>query len=156
VDRVIENMFVTIDRNHDGFIDFPEFVGAFKEVLKEKPSDPQNYFADHAYPDMLGEQLRASGVGAGIDAQPISYIQQAQPAAQFVSPAAGLSIVPLASTAIQQVPVVYGGVAPLQISDATAPLITLDPNQSSYVIATPGQYLITQPTALQCVPLPMM
>jgi hypothetical protein len=155
VDRVIENMFVTIDRNRDGFIDFPEFVGAFKDVLKEKPSDPQNYFSEHVFPDMLGEQLRGSGVGAGIDIQPISYIQQAQPTAQLVSPG-GLSIVPLASTAVQQLPIVYGGATHLQISDATAPLITLDPNQASYVIATPGQYLITQPTALQCVPLPIM
>jgi hypothetical protein len=156
VDRVIENMFLTIDRNHDGFIDFPEFVGAFKEVLKQGPSDPQSYFEEHVVPDLLSEQLRASGVGAGIGPKPISYIPQAQPAAQLVSPS-GLSIVPLASMGVQQTPVMYGGAAaPLQISDAAAPLITLDPSQSSYVIATPGQYLITQPTALQFVPLPMM
>jgi hypothetical protein len=155
VDRVIENMFVTIDRNHDGFIDFPEFIGAFKDVLKQRPSDPQSYFQDHVYPDIMTQQLRASGVGSGIASQPITYIQHSQPATQLVS-TGGLSIVPLASTAIQQAPVVYGAVSPLQFSDATAPLITLDQSQSTYVIATPGQYMITQPTALQCVPLPMM
>jgi hypothetical protein len=155
VDRVIEDMFITIDRNRDGFIDFPEFVGAFKDVLKEKPTDPQNYFSDHVYPDLLSEQLRASGVGSGIASQPLALMQQPQSAAQFVSPG-GLSIVPLAATGFQQLPMVYGGAAPLQYSDATAPLITLDPSQSTYVIATPGQYLITQPTALQCVPLPLM
>jgi hypothetical protein len=155
VDRVIENMFITIDRNHDGFIDFPEFVGAFKDVLKQGPSDPQSYFEEHVVPDVLSEQLRASGVGSGIAPRPIAYIPQAQPAAQLVSPG-GLNIVPLASMGIQQTPIMYGGAAPLQISDAAAPLITLDPSQSSYVIATPGQYLITQPTALQFVPLPMM
>ena len=30
---IIENMFNTFDRNHDGFLDFPEFVDAFKNVL---------------------------------------------------------------------------------------------------------------------------
>jgi hypothetical protein len=155
VDRVIENMFVKIDRNHDGFIDFPEFVGAFKDVLKQTPSDPQSYFDEHVFPDVLSEQLRASGVGSGIPSQPVAYIQQPQPAAQLVSPA-GLNIVPLASMGIQQAPIMYGAAGTFPISDASAPLITLDPNQSSYVIATPGQYLITQPTALQCVPLPMM
>jgi len=159
IDRVIENMFVKIDRNHDGFIDFPEFVGAFKDVLKQTPSDPQSYFDEHVFPDVLSEQLRASGVGSGIGSgigsQPVAYIQQPQPAAQLVSPA-GLNIVPLASMGIQQAPIMYGAAPSFPISDASAPLITLDPNQSSYVIATPGQYLITQPTALQCVPLPMM
>jgi hypothetical protein len=173
VDRVIESMFVTIDRNHDGFIDFPEFVGAFKDVLKEKPSTPQSYFEEHVFPDLLSAQLRASGVGSGVAsqplthiplsqsavhmplAQPVAQIPLAQPAAQLVAPA-GLNMVPLASLGVQQTPIMYGGAAPLQISDANPPFITLDPSQSSYVIATPGQYLITQPTALQCVPLPMM
>ena len=156
VDRVIENMFVTIDRNHDGFIDFPEFIGAFKDVLKERPSDPQSYYDDHVYPDILTDQLRASGVGTGIMTQPISYGQQAQPL-QFVSNG-GLNIVPLASAGVQQVPVMFGGggATSFQIADTNPPMLTLDPNESSYVIATPGQYLITQPTAIQYVPLPMM
>lgn len=154
VDRVIEEMFVTIDRNHDGFIDFPEFVGAFKEVLKDKPIDSQGYYPDSGYPDLLTQQLRASGVGAGIDLQHMSYVQQAQPTQLMTT--GGLSIVPLAASAVQQVPLMYGAASPFHISDAAAPLLTLDPSQSSYVIATPGQYLITQPTALQCVPLPMM
>jgi hypothetical protein len=157
VDRTIENMFVTIDRNRDGFIDFPEFVGAFKDVLKGHISDPQQggYFGESPYPDILTDQLRASGVGSGIANQQFGYLQQAQPAGQFV-PAGGLSFVPLASTGIQQGPIIYGAASPLQLSNATPPLITLDPNQSTYVIATPGQYLITEPTALQCVPLPVM
>lgn len=162
VDRTIENMFVTIDRNRDGFIDFPEFVGAFKDVLKQNPSDPQSYLMNHAYPDVLSEQLRASGVGSGIAVEPLAYVQQQASPTQFVT-TGGLNMVPLASTGMQQTPVVLGGgggggamVAPFQITDANAPMLTLDPNQSSYVIATPGQYLITQPTALQCVPLPML
>lgn len=154
VDRVIEEMFVTIDRNHDGFIDFPEFVGAFKEVLKDKPADLQGYYPDNGMSDPLGHLLRATGVGAGIDMQPMSYVQQAQPTQLMTT--GGLSVVPLAATAVQQVPFMYGGASPFQISDASAPFLTLDPSQSSYVIATPGQYLITQPTALQIVPLPMM
>ena len=159
VDRVIENMFVTIDRNRDGFIDFPEFVGAFKDVLKEKPTDPQSYFANHAYPDILSDQLRMSGVGSGISIEPISYAHQ--PAVSPLVTTGGLNIVPLASTGIQQTPLVLtGGVGaatlPLQFTDANAPVLNLDSSQSSYVIATPGQYLITQPTALQCVPLPML
>ncbi|UJR37967.1 hypothetical protein I4U23_030651 [Adineta vaga] len=152
VDRAIENMFVTIDRNRDGFIDFPEFIGAFKDVLKGNVSDAPNYFQDDVYPDILGSQLRAAGVGSGVASQSVARIQQAAPAQQFVT-TGGLNIVPLASTAIQQTPLIC---SPAQISDASAPVLTLDPNQSSYVIATPGQYLITQPTALQCVPLPMM
>jgi hypothetical protein len=153
VDRTIENMFVTIDRNRDGFIDFPEFVGAFKDVLKGHMPDSQGFIGDSPYPDILTDQLRASGVGSGIAAQPIGYMQQGQQ--QFVSNG-GLNLVPLASTGIQQGPMMYGAVSPFQMSNATPPLITFDPNQSSYVIATPGQYLITEPTALQCMPLPVM
>lgn len=157
VDRVIENMFVTVDRNHDGFIDFPEFVGAFKDVLKEKPSDPQSYFDEHVFPDILEGQLRASGVGTGVASPPqqIVLMPQTQAAPQLMT-TGGLSVVPLASMGVQQTPLMYSGAPPLQISDAAAPFLTLDSSQASFVIATPGQYLITQPTALQCVPLPMM
>ncbi|CAF0976957.1 unnamed protein product [Adineta ricciae] len=169
VDRAIENMFVTIDRNRDGYIDFPEFIGAFKDVLKGHISDGPSYLHDDIYPDALSNQLRAAGVGSGIAARNVPLVQQAVPATQLVS-TGGLSIVPLASTAVQQtplicspaatavqqVPLVCSPATTVQISDAAAPLLTLDPSQSSYVIATPGQYLITQPTALQCVPLPTM
>jgi hypothetical protein len=150
VDRAIESIFVTVDRNRDGFIDFPEFVGAFKDVLKGTVSDSSNLYGDQGYHDILGDQIRASGVSSGIASQPIGgYFQQHQPAPQFVSHG-GLNIVPLASTGlIQQSPFAYG-------SAGNPPLLSLDQSQSSYVIATPGQYLITQPTALQCVPLPMM
>lgn len=155
VDRAIENMFVTIDRNRDGYIDFPEFVGAFKDVLKGHISDGPSYLQDHPYPDILSDQLRAAGVGSGIAAQPVSYLQQAAPATQLVS-AGGLSVVPLASTAVQQTPMICTPAATMPLIDAAAPVLSLDPAQSSYVIATPGQYMITQPTALQCVPLPIM
>ncbi|CAF1618335.1 unnamed protein product [Adineta ricciae] len=169
VDRAIENMFVTIDRNRDGYIDFPEFIGAFKDVLKGHISDGPSYLHEDMYPDALSNQLRAAGVGSGIAARNVPLVQQVVPAKQLVS-TGGLSIVPLASTAVQQaplicspattavqqVPLVCSPATTVQISDAAAPLLTLDPDQSSYVIATPGQYLITQPTALQCTPLPIM
>lgn len=151
IDRAIENMFVTIDRNHDGFIDFPEFVGAFKDVLKGAPSDPFSHISEYGYPDILTEQLRASGVGSGIAANPMSYMDQ-MAAPQFISHG-GFNVVPLASTGIQQLPLAYGNAAHLPITNGTTPLMTLDPSQSSYAIATPGQYLITQPTALQYMPL---
>ena len=152
VDRAVENIFVSVDRNRDGFIDFPEFVGAFKDVLKPDDPNSYNYSADQNFPDTLADQLRASGVGSGVAPQPIAV----NPSLQF-APAGGFSIVPLASMGIQQAPLVYGGgAAALPFPNATPPLLTLDPNQSTYVIATPGQYMITQPTALQCVPLPIM
>ena len=155
VDRAVENIFVSVDRNRDGFIDFPEFVGAFKDVLKPEDPDSYNYFADQNFPDTLADQLRASGVGSGVAPQRVAVNQSLQPALQF-APAGGLSLVPLASMGMQHVYGGGGGAAALQFPNATPPLLTLDPNQSTYVIATPGQYMITQPTALQCVPLPMM
>ena len=158
VDRAIETLFVNIDRNRDGFIDFPEFIGGFKDVLKVTSNDPQSLYNDYRTPDTLADQIRATGVGSGIISQPLALFQQQQqqqPAPQFVSPG-GLSVVPLASIGMQQPSFAYGGAFPMQYSDASPPMLTLDPNQSSYFIATPGQYLITQPTALQCVPLPLM
>ena len=161
VDRAIENIFVTVDRNHDGYIDFPEFVGAFKDVLKGDSGDSGAYLAAaQAAPDMLAEQIRASGVGSGILSQPLGYAQQAAiaPAATQLVSAGGLSVVPLASLGVQQTPLLLAGgaaAATMPMINANPPLLTLDPNQSSYFIATPGQYMITQPTALQCVPLPL-
>ncbi|CAF2430874.1 unnamed protein product [Rotaria sp. Silwood2] len=155
VDRAIENIFRLMDRNQDGFIDFPEFVGAFKEVLKDKPVDSDNFMLNNALPDILTEQLRTSIFGSGSHSQQLALVQQPQVATQAV-PTGGLSIVPLASTGIQQSPMMCSPLTTCSISNATVPFITLDPNQSSCVIATPGQYLITQPTALQCSPLPIM
>ena len=156
VDRAIESLFVNIDRNRDGFIDFPEFIGGFKDVLKATTSDPQSFYNDHASNDALADQIRATGVGSGIISQPLALVQQQQqPATQFLA-AGGLNVVPLASMGMQQPSMVYGGAFPMQYTDANPPMITLDPNQSSYFIATPGQYMVTQPTAFQCVPLPLM
>lgn len=162
VDRAIENIFVSVDRNHDGFIDFPEFVGAFKDVLKGDMGDSRPYVSGEAVPNLLADQIRASGVGSGVSSPPLAYIDQPSiPAATQLVSSGGMSIVPLASFGMQQQPMVLAGAAaPLMATaapliDANPPLLTLDPNQSSYVIATPGQYLITQPTALQCVPLPL-
>ncbi|CAF3238636.1 unnamed protein product [Rotaria socialis] len=155
VDRAIENIFLTVDRNHDGHIDFAEFVGAFKDVLKGGNIDADGIYGDSLIPDMFTQEIRASGFGAGALPRAIAGEQQSQAGVAQFFPSNGLSMVPLASTGIQQMPLNYGGAVPLQISNAQAPLITLDQSQSSFVIATPGQYLITQPTALQCVPLPM-
>lgn len=185
VDRAIESIFLTIDQNHDGYIDFPEFVGAFKDVLKQGQVSPDIY-GDSEIPGLLAQEVRISGVGGknqphagSIAQQPqlalvqqqqqpqlafvqqqqqpqfATIVQQPQVSTPFVT-TGGLSIVPLASTGIQQSPVVLASAAsPFQVADACPPTISFDSNQSSYVIATPGQYLITQPTALQCVPLPL-
>ncbi|CAF0923020.1 unnamed protein product [Rotaria sp. Silwood1] len=155
IDRAIENIFRTIDRNQDGFIDFPEFVGAFKEVLKGDRFNPEQLVMNNAIPDILTAQLRASIFGPDAASQPLAVVQQPQAATQCV-PTGGLNIVPLASTGVRKTPMVCTPLSTCTISKATAPLITLDPNQSTCVIATPGQYMITQPTALQCVPLPLM
>ena len=154
VDRAIESIFTSIDRNRDGFIDFPEFVGAFKDVLKGSISDSQFYHQDQDYSELLAGQIRATGVGSGVSPQGIQHVQQAQPVTQVVQ-SGGFSMVPLSSMAIQQNPVMMNTAATVPLIDANPPFLTLDPGQASYVIATPGQYLITQPTALQCVPLPL-
>ena len=158
VDHSIETVFRIIDRNKDGFIDFPEFVGAFKDVLKDGGAMFRSNFAESDTPNNLTQALLSSGVGSGVASPPISSVQQLQQATQLGS-SGGLNIVPLESTGIQRIPVICGGsscVPSTQLSNATPPLITFDPNRSSSVIATPGQYLITQPTALQCIPLPMV
>ncbi|CAF1054912.1 unnamed protein product [Rotaria sordida] len=154
IDRAIENVFRSIDQNHDGFIDFPEFVGAFKDVLKGDPIN-QDRFIDNEVSDIFTDQLRASGVGSGIGSRPVALVQQPQVAIQR-APSCRLSIAPLASTGVQQSSMICSRIPICPISDATAPLITFGSNKSSCVIATPGQYLITQPTALQCMPLPIM
>lgn len=118
VDRAIENVFVSIDRNHDGFIDFPEFIGAFRDILKGSLNDPQSYLSQNALPNLLiNEQLRANSNVLS----PLSHIQQS--------------------------PIVYNGTNPLVIS--------LDSNQTPYAINSQGQSIMTQPTSLQCVPLPI-
>jgi hypothetical protein len=128
VDRAIENIFVSIDRNHDGFIDFPEFVGAFRDTLKGVPIDPQSYLAQYAVPELINEQIRGN---SNIIPQPFTFLQQPQSSGQVFS---------IPSSNIQQTPLVYNGGSPLVIS--------LDSNQSPYI----GQ----QPGALQCIPLPIM
>lgn len=119
VDRAIENIFVSIDRNHDGFIDFPEFIGAFRDILKSSSSE----YAQQINADLFNE-LR-----------PIPYLPQVQQPAQVIS-------IPAQAIQQQQQPLVYNNAAPLVIS--------LDANQSPYVVNPQGQ-----PTTLQCVPLPM-
>lgn len=130
VDRAIENVFVSVDRNRDGYLDFPEFVGAFKDVLRGGVSDAEFYNAGQNYSDLLADQIRLVGIGSGVVSQPIQYATADQPtmAAQ---------VIPIASVGIE-------------------PTIAIDAQPSAYFIATPGQYLITQPTALQITPLATM
>ena len=58
IDRAIENIFVSIDRNRDGFIDFPEFIGAFRDILRGQGNDPQSYLGQQALSDIVNEQNR--------------------------------------------------------------------------------------------------
>ena len=101
IDRAIENIFVHIDRNRDGFIDFPEFIGAFRDLIRGNSLDPLNSLAQTFLPSV-----------------------SAAPSAQT--------------------PMVYNGPNPLVIS--------LDQSSSPYMINSP----IQTPSALQCVPLPMI
>jgi len=133
IDRTIEDMFVRIDRNHDGWIDFPEFVGAFKEILKGNPHDPDS---------LLGQSIHLIGDGSS---RRRSYPQ--------LNPYQGAGM--LSSGQQFNLPLTYGGTsAPISISGIgqSSP----DLGQGQYIIAAPGQYTITQPTALQCIPLPMI
>jgi hypothetical protein len=133
IDRAIENIFVSIDRNHDGFIDFPEFVGAFRDLLKGISNDPQNYSNQNSYQDLINEQSRGNSFSPNLVFQPPS-----QTTGQVIS---------FPSPQTQQTPLIYGGTSPLVIS--------LDSNQSPYTINSQGQPIITQPGALQCIPLPI-
>lgn len=137
VDRAIENMFIAIDRNRDGFIDFPEFVGAFRDVLKGNTPGMQNYLPQSsAFTDTLNEQLRANVIGPNISSGLMNYIGPSSPAGQ------SLSFVP---NSLQQAPLVYGG------AGAGPLVISLDSNQSPYIVNNQGQ-----PLAMQCVALPSM
>ncbi|CAF1393544.1 unnamed protein product [Rotaria sordida] len=130
IDRAIENIFVSIDRNRDGFIDFPEFVGAFRDVLRGDPNDPQSYLIPPGLPDYINEPVRTNIVNAPF---------VCQPAPQLIS---------MPSASIQQ--------SPLVCSSSTAPLLfSFDSNQSPCVASMQGQQMIGQPTALQCLPMPI-
>ncbi len=131
VDRAIENIFISIDRNRDGFIDFPEFVGAFRDVLRSGTPDTQSYMAQYGLSDIINQQARANSAYV---CQPITPTQQPQ-------------VISLASPATQQTPFVYNGSSPLVIS--------LDSNQSPYICNTQGQAITAQATPLQCIPLPI-
>ncbi|CAF3201115.1 unnamed protein product [Rotaria socialis] len=136
VDRSLENIFVSIDRNHDGFIDFPEFVGAFRDVLKGDNPDSTNISPQFGLSDLINEQLRANIAPSTLVYQPLPQLQQ--PTAQVIS---------VPSTGIQQQPVVYNGSAPLVIS--------VDSNQSSYIPNMQGQQFLTQSPSLQYLPISM-
>jgi hypothetical protein len=86
IDRAIENIFVGIDRNRDGFIDFPEFIGAFRDLLK-------GY--QNALPDLINDQIRGN-----------SFNPQLLSSGQITS---------IPSPITQQSPIVYNGPSPLII-----------------------------------------
>ncbi|UJR08280.1 hypothetical protein I4U23_012552 [Adineta vaga] len=136
IDRAIENIFVAIDRNRDGFIDFPEFVGAFRDVLRTGAHDPHSFLAQYGVPETLANSIQTNV------ATPI-YLGQAN-ACNSSQP----QIISLPSTNIQQAPLVYNGSTPLVLS--------LDANQSPYIVNTQGQSFSGQTNALQCVPLPIL
>lgn len=58
IDRAIENIFISIDRNRDGFIDFSEFVGAFRDILRSQTNDPIVQFGQKALTDLNNERGR--------------------------------------------------------------------------------------------------
>lgn len=77
IDRAIENIFVTVDRNHDGFIDFPEFVGAFRDILKGPQSEQSNYLVQQAIPNLINEQYRVTNANPMY--APVTLVQQPAP-----------------------------------------------------------------------------
>jgi hypothetical protein len=91
IDRTIENIFVTIDRNRDGFIDFPEFVGAFRDLLKTNATDMNGNFSLAALSNQLNEQTRVN-----YQSLPMNYISSPSGASQT--------------------PLIYNGNSPLVIS----------------------------------------
>lgn len=137
IDRAIENIFVAIDRNRDGFIDFSEFVGAFRDVLKSGHNDPQSFLAQYGFPDVINSSACSQPCGSTSFTPCNSYSSQPQL----------VSIAPPCNT--QQAPLIYGNASPLVISLDAA-------NQSPYIVNAQGQSLSAQPTAVQCVPLPIV
>ncbi|CAF2964762.1 unnamed protein product [Rotaria sp. Silwood2] len=140
IDRAIENIFISIDRNRDGFIDFSEFVGAFRDVLKGDPNDPSSYLAQCGFPDFINDQIRTYAVNSPLVCQPAAICEQQQP-----PPPPQVISMPPAN--VQQ---------PMVCSSSAAPLFfSFDSNQSPYVANMQGQQMIGQPTTLQCLPLSM-
>ncbi|CAF0865030.1 unnamed protein product [Rotaria sp. Silwood1] len=139
IDRAIENIFLCIDRNRDGFIDFSEFVGAFRDILRTDSNDPQGHSSPCSLPDMINEQLRACAYNSPLFCQPATVCQQVQP------PTA--QVIPISSASVQQ---------PMVCSSSAAPLVySFDSNQSPCFATAQGPSIIGQPTTLQCLPLPM-
>ena len=136
IDRTIENIFIAIDRNRDGFIDFPEFVGAFRDVLKGDQLNSQNYVAPNTSLNLTNEQILGNTVNSSFVHQPITYAQQPQSLGQIIS---------IPSTNVQQPSLVYNDSNPLGI-----PIVS---NQSPYVVSTEVQPIVAQPAPLQYVPL---
>ncbi len=104
IDRTIENIFVSIDRNRDGFIDFPEFIGAFRDVLKGNGYDPLNAALQNNFP--TDQQYGTNPMNSSFIPQALSYMQQPQ----------------IGGQGFQQSPIIYSGPSPL--------VLPLDQNQS--------------------------
>lgn len=128
IDRALENIFISIDRNRDGFIDFSEFVGAFRDVLKTESPDPSVYNPPLSLSDLLNQQARPNTAAPTLICQPLPVQSSPQ-------------VITIPSTDFQQ---------PLVCSNSTPMVLSLDSNQSSCIPM--NQY---QQSSFQCMPLPM-
>ncbi|CAF0773373.1 unnamed protein product [Adineta ricciae] len=136
IDRAIENIFIAIDRNHDGFIDFPEFVGAFRDVLRTDTYDCNSCLGQYGFPEAFSSLIHGNIANSACIQQPsISALAQPQ-------------IISLPPTTIQQTPAICNSSPPIVIS--------VDSNQSPCVVNTQGQCLSGQVGDLQCAPWSIM